>query len=126
MDDSGSSSSSPASSALTSQKIVPLLVEARELELQPYGISFHVGSQASGSRAWAKTVRALRPTIAELRVLGIVLEVLNLGGGFPCRYASSSEAPTLEDESAGLWSLRTSPTNENSLLRGWNANLIRD
>ncbi|MBV9349733.1 MAG: type III PLP-dependent enzyme, partial [Patescibacteria group bacterium] len=35
------------------ENVVPLLVRAKEIGLIPYGISFHVGSQASNPLAWA-------------------------------------------------------------------------
>ena len=74
-----------------------LLLRAKELGLHPYGISFHVGSQASDPKAWANTIQDLRPIIKELQKMGIIIDVLNLGGGYPCQYASSENAPTLEE-----------------------------
>ena len=77
--------------------IIMLLLRAKELGLHPYGISFHVGSQASDPKAWANTIQDLRPIIKELQKMGIIIDVLNLGGGYPCQYASSENAPTLEE-----------------------------
>ncbi len=77
--------------------IIPLLQRAKELGLYPYGISFHVGSQASDSEAWANTLVSLRSIIQDLIDMGIKLDVLNLGGGYPCRYLSSANAPTLKE-----------------------------
>jgi ornithine decarboxylase len=77
--------------------IIPLLVRAKELKLQPYGISFHVGSQASDPKAWANVLITLRSIMQELMDMGIKLEVINLGGGYPCRYVSSEDAPTLKE-----------------------------
>lgn len=74
-----------------------LLTHARELGLKPYGLSFHVGSQASNPKAWAHAIEQLVPVIRELQDAGIMLEALNLGGGFPCHYASSEENVTLEE-----------------------------
>ena len=53
--------------------------------LVPYGISFHVGSQQHNIEAWD---RALASTAAVFRACaerGIVLAMVNLGGGFPAR-----------------------------------------
>ncbi|HSX19057.1 MAG TPA: type III PLP-dependent enzyme [Candidatus Saccharimonadales bacterium] len=77
--------------------IIPLLVRAKALGLHPYGISFHVGSQASDVNAWAEEISSLRSIIQDLFDIGIKLDVLNIGGGYPCRYISSENAPTLKD-----------------------------
>lgn len=77
--------------------IIPLFVRAKELGLHPYGISFHVGSQASDPKAWANVLVALRSIIQDLKEMGIILEILNLGGGYPCNYASSVYVPTLKE-----------------------------
>ena len=42
-------------------------------------------------------IRSLQPVIKHLLEIGIQLEVLNIGGGFPCTYASSDEEITLEE-----------------------------
>lgn len=75
--------------------IIPLLSKAKELGLKPYGISFHVGSQASDAMAWANVLVSLRSIIQDLKGMGIILDVLNLGGGYPCKYASSELVPSL-------------------------------
>jgi len=62
--------------------------------LVPYGISFHVGSQQHNIEAWD---RALASTAAVFRACaerGIVLAMVNLGGGFPARYVRKT--PKLE------------------------------
>ena len=76
---------------------VPLLLRAKELGLVPYGISFHVGSQASNPKAWAHALATVAPIMEELKQLGITLEILNIGGGFPCAYASAEEQISLEE-----------------------------
>ncbi len=81
--------------------VIPLLLRAKELGLDPYGISFHVGSQASNPRAWAEAIEELTPVLEELdAVHGIKIKMLNMGGGFPCAYASSEVALTLEEIAA--------------------------
>ena len=79
------------------ENIVPLLERARDLGLHPYGISFHVGSQASNPKAWAEAIENLRQPIEHLQKVGIELETLNLGGGFPCMYASTEAEITLQE-----------------------------
>jgi ornithine decarboxylase len=74
---------------------VSLLRRARELGLTPYGLSFHVGSQARNASAWGAGLADIAEVMTELQGLGIELEALNLGGGFPCHYASSEYVPDL-------------------------------
>lgn len=82
----------------TKENILPLFERVREVGLVPYGISFHVGSQASNKRAWALALTEIIPAIEELSLAGITLQAINLGGGFPCNtYASSEETFTLQD-----------------------------
>ena len=71
-----------------------LMVMARSLGLQPYGVTFHVGSQCSTPLAWRQAIAACALLMANLDAQGIRLEMLNLGGGFPARYVD--EVPTLD------------------------------
>jgi ornithine decarboxylase len=82
------------------EDIVPLLQQAREFELQPYGISFHVGSQATNPLAWANALKSLAPIIERLAKAGIKVEAINLGGGYPSAYASM-KTPHLRDIAHG-------------------------
>jgi len=80
------------------ENIIPMLKRAAELGLRPYGISFHVGSQASNLKAWGNSLELIRPIVEKLKKEGINIEVINIGGGFPCNsYTSSGQTFTLED-----------------------------
>ncbi len=71
-----------------------ILELAHKRGLVPYGVSFHVGSQQHNIEAWD---RALASTAAVFRACaerGIVLAMVNLGGGFPARYVRKT--PKLE------------------------------
>ncbi len=76
---------------------VSLLGMAASLGLRPYGLSFHVGSQSHNHRAWANALADLRDAMFALSQARIKLEMLNLGGGFPCQYASTDTVPTLAE-----------------------------
>lgn len=71
-----------------------LLVLARELGLDPYGISFHVGSQQTDLGQWDKAVAQVAQMFTILHDADVDLRMVNLGGGFPARYRS--DVPTLE------------------------------
>ena len=65
---------------------VDLLIIAQEWGLNPFGLSFHVGSQQTKVSGWETAVRRVAPMFIKLRKKGIKLKMLNLGGGFPIRY----------------------------------------
>ena len=86
------------------ENIIPFLLHAKEIGLKPYGISFHVGSQASDPMAWASAITSLRPVIGELNKKGIEISILNLGGGYPCKYASTENVPDLTEIAFNIFS----------------------
>jgi ornithine decarboxylase len=63
-----------------------LLQEAERLGLEPYGLTFHVGSQSVATSAWAQAIASAGRTMRQLEADGITLRMLDLGGGFPARY----------------------------------------
>jgi ornithine decarboxylase len=73
---------------------VNLLAQAKELGLDPYGISFHVGSQQTQLEQFDKAIVQSRELFAALAARGIQLRMINVGGGFPSRY--NREVPVIE------------------------------
>ncbi|MGB3899026.1 MAG: type III PLP-dependent enzyme [Mesorhizobium sp.] len=65
---------------------VDVLRRAHALGLEAYGVSFHVGSQQTDLAAWDRALGDARQVFAALAEEGIVLRMVNLGGGFPTRY----------------------------------------
>ncbi|CAO3442912.1 type III PLP-dependent enzyme [Azospirillum sp.] len=63
-----------------------LLLKARDMDVQPYGVSFHVGSQQKDLMQWDHAIFQVAQLFRELEVLGVDLGMINLGGGFPTRY----------------------------------------
>lgn len=63
-----------------------LLLKARDLGLDPYGISFHVGSQQTDPAQWDIAISRAAMVFTDLKELGLELKMLNLGGGFPTTY----------------------------------------
>jgi ornithine decarboxylase len=69
-----------------------LLAMAPGLGLDPYGVSFHVGSQQRDTGAWDKALESAAGIFRDLAAKGIELKMVNLGGGFPTKYLK--EVPT--------------------------------
>ncbi len=66
-----------------------LLITARDLGLEPYGISFHVGSQQRDIGTWDAAIAKVKVIFERLREEdGIELKMINMGGGFPANYIS--------------------------------------
>ncbi|MFC6489528.1 type III PLP-dependent enzyme [Nitratireductor sp. GCM10026969] len=65
---------------------IDVLRQARALGLDPYGVSFHVGSQQTDLSAWDRALSDARAVFGALAEEGIVLKMVNMGGGFPTRY----------------------------------------
>jgi ornithine decarboxylase len=71
-----------------------LLQYARTLGLQPYGVTFHVGSQCVATSAWVQAIAGVGRLMRQLESDGIRLEMLDIGGGFPARY--DVEVPSID------------------------------
>lgn len=65
-----------------------LLLHSRQLGLDPYGVSFHVGSQQTDPSQWDIPISKTAMLFTALKCAGVNLRMVNLGGGFPGRYKS--------------------------------------
>src|SRR5690606_3664122 len=54
------------------------------------GITFHVGSQTTTPDAYATAIEEVRKLIVRA---GVVVDAIDVGGGFPSRYTDSQPAP---------------------------------
>jgi ornithine decarboxylase len=77
-----------------------LLVRARDLGLDPYGLSFHAGSQQTSAEAHEAAIGQVAMLFDELEHAGIKLRMINLGGGFPTRY--QEDIPAIETFAHGI------------------------
>lgn len=75
-------------------QIYTTILKARDLGLEPYGVSFHVGSQQRDIGQWDDAVARVKYLFDALREDGIELSMINIGGGFPAKYID----PTLPTE----------------------------
>jgi len=70
-----------------------LLILARDLGLVPYGISFHVGSQQRDISVWDAAIAKVKVIFERLKEEdGIVLKLINMGGGFPANYITRTNS----------------------------------
>lgn len=77
-----------------------LMALAGELGLDPYGISFHVGSQQTTTGAYEAAIARVAMLFTDLREAGVNLRMVNLGGGYPVRYRQ--EVPEIDDFGAAI------------------------
>jgi ornithine decarboxylase len=71
-----------------------LMVRAGELGLDPFGLSFHVGSQQTTTSSYEAAISKVGMLFTDLKEAGVNVRMVNLGGGFPVRY--SSEVPEID------------------------------
>lgn len=68
--------------------IYELILQASEMGLEPYGLSFHVGSQQRDIGQWDNALSKCKYLFEAVSFQGIQLKMINLGGGFPAKYMS--------------------------------------
>jgi ornithine decarboxylase len=71
-----------------------LMLRAADLGLDPYGLSFHVGSQQTTTRAYEVAIGKVAMLFIDLTEAGVNLRMMNLGGGFPIGYRD--EVPEID------------------------------
>jgi ornithine decarboxylase len=68
------------------QAVPELLRLAAELRIKIGGLSFHVGSQASGPAMFVEAIARCRELLRNAEQMGHVPDMLDIGGGFPVDY----------------------------------------
>ncbi len=66
--------------------IYNLILQASELNLDPWGVSFHVGSQQRDIGQWDDAISRCKYLFDAVLEEGIELKMINLGGGYPANY----------------------------------------
>jgi ornithine decarboxylase len=79
---------------------VELMKKAADWGMDPYGISFHVGSQQTNTEAYQAAIGQVAMIFSDLRDAGVTLRMVNLGGGYPVRYRA--EVPGIDDFGAAI------------------------
>ena len=77
-----------------------MLCRARKLGVDPYGVSFHVGSQQRSLGQWDIALEISASIFRQLAAEGMDLKMVNIGGGFPSKYRSPT--PSVETHSAAI------------------------
>jgi ornithine decarboxylase len=72
-----------------------LMLHAGDLGLDPYGLSFHVGSQQTQTESYEAAIGRVAMLFTDLCDAGVNLRMVNLGGGFPVPYRD--EVPGIDD-----------------------------
>jgi ornithine decarboxylase len=79
---------------------VELLRAAKQHGLDPYGVSFHVGSQQTNLDQWDSAVGRAARMFSLLAEADITLRMVNIGGGFPAHYRG--DVPGVERYAAAV------------------------
>jgi ornithine decarboxylase len=90
---------------------VDLLARARELGLDAYGVSFHVGSQQTDLTQYDKALELSLSLFGALEARGVMLRMVNMGGGFPSRYRT--DVPSIAAYGAAIREALTHHFGEN-------------
>jgi ornithine decarboxylase len=69
-----------------SDVIYNLILHAKNLNLNPIGLSFHVGSQQHDIGQWDDAIARCKYLFDAVKEEGIHLKMINMGGGFPSNY----------------------------------------
>jgi ornithine decarboxylase len=77
-----------------------LLVRAKDLGLDAFGISFHVGSQQTDLQQFDNAIAQANNLFKTLTRRGVTLRMINVGGGFPSRY--NRDVPSIEAYAAAI------------------------
>lgn len=79
------------------EQAIFLLKKARSLGLKPAGVAFHVGSQCINVENYLKALDVSSVIFEEAKKVGLQLEILDLGGGFPIRHFDNDDHITFQD-----------------------------
>jgi ornithine decarboxylase len=82
-----------------------LMLRAGDMGLDPYGLSFHVGSQQTTTRAYEVAIGKVAMLFTDLTEAGVNLRMLNLGGGFPTRYRD--DVPEIDEFGSAIMTAMT-------------------
>jgi ornithine decarboxylase len=97
---------------LSGQKAARLLMKTRQAAAE-LGLTFHVGSQTTTPDAFVTALSEVHKLIVKA---GVVIDRLDIGGGFPARYPDSDPAPMQDFLDTILAGVAELPVKENIKL----------
>jgi ornithine decarboxylase len=97
---------------LSGQKAAHLLMRTRQVAAE-LGLTFHVGSQTTTPDAYVTALAEVHKLIVKA---GVVIDRLDVGGGFPARYPDSDPAPLQAFMDTILAGIEELPVRENIKL----------
>lgn len=71
------------------------LLRAKNLNLHVKGLCFHVGSQSADPYAYVMAIKQCKKIIEQAETHGIILSILDIGGGFPVAYDYDDRTPSI-------------------------------
>jgi ornithine decarboxylase len=110
---SASSISLDGKFGIKGEKAVELLRAARSVTREDLGICFHVGSQCMDPNAYIKALDVAKSTIIQA---GVVIDIIDVGGGFPVNYRDMSPPPMHKYMQLIAQKFETMPVTENCAL----------
>jgi ornithine decarboxylase len=97
---------------ISGQKAARLLMKTRQAAAE-LGLTFHVGSQTTTPDAYVTALAEVHKLIVKA---GVVIDRLDVGGGFPARYPDSEPAPLQDFMDTILADIEELPVRENIKL----------
>jgi ornithine decarboxylase len=94
------------------EKAAKLLIKTRQVAAE-LGLTFHVGSQTTTPDAFVTALGEVHRIIVKS---GVMIDRLDIGGGFPARYPDSDPAPLQDFMDVILANIETMPVKENIKL----------
>ncbi len=88
-----------------------LMMLAGDRGLDPFGLSFHVGSQQTTTRAYEVAIGKVAMLFTDLTEAGVNLRMINLGGGFPTHY--HDDVPEIDQFGHAIMTAMTSHFGNN-------------
>jgi ornithine decarboxylase len=74
-----------------------LLKKAKSLGLKPAGVAFHVGSQCINAENYLQALNVSSVIFDQARQIGLLLDTLDIGGGFPIRHFDDDDHISFKD-----------------------------
>ncbi len=83
---------------------VPVVFEraARYTHARVEGLHFHIGSQVPTPQPFVQAVHKMLDLVEMARLIGLTLDALDIGGGFPVAYVENESAAPLDEFAAAL------------------------